>query len=83
MVNQHKALPLSSGRQARTRRKPRLGSQSHATTQITLDLGRGGPALRRGDKGDSETTKKGQRRVEDDNCGKTKVRGELEAEGIV
>ena len=51
--------------------------------QITLDLERGGPALRRGGKGDPDTTKKGQRRVEDDNRGETKVRGELEVEGIV
>ena len=50
--------------------------------QITLDLERGG-ALRRGDKGDPETTKKGQRRVEDDNRGETKVRGELGVERIV
>ena len=34
-----------------------------------MDQERGGPALRRGDKGDPETTKKGQRRVEDDNWG--------------
>ena len=51
--------------------------------QITLDLERGGPALRRGDKGDPETTKKGQRKVEDDNRGETKVRRELGVEGIV
>ena len=83
MVNQRKALLLSSGRQASTREKPRLGSQSHAMVQITLDLERGGQALRRRDKVDSETTKKGQRKVEDDKRGKTKVRGELEVEGIV
>ena len=51
--------------------------------QITLDLERGGPTLQREDKGDPETTKKGQRRVEDDNRGETKVREELEVEGIV
>ena len=45
--------------------------------QITLDL------ERRGGKRDPETTKKGQRRVEDDNPRETKVRGELEVEGIV
>ena len=52
--------------------------------QITfLDLERGGPALRRRDKGDSETTKKGQKKDEDDKRGETKVRGELGVEGIV
>ena len=43
--------------------------------QITLDLERGGSTLQRGDKGDPETTKKGQRRVEDDNRGVNKGEG--------
>ena len=34
--------------------------------QITLDLKHDGPALRRRDKRDSETTKKEQRKVKDD-----------------
>ena len=47
--------------------------------QITVDLERGGPTLQREDKGDPETTKKGQRRVEDDNRGGNK--GERRAGG--
>ena len=53
--------------QGEDERKAKVGTirqevvKAHAMAQITLDLERGGPALRRGDKGNHETTKKRQR----------------------
>ena len=53
--------------QGQDERKAKAGTmrqevvEAHAMAQITLDLERGGPALRRGDKGDHETTKKRRR----------------------
>ena len=53
--------------QGQDERKAKAGTmrqevvEAHAMAQITLDLERGGPALRRGDIGDHETTKKRRR----------------------
>ena len=49
--------------------------------QITLDLERGGPVLRRGDKRDQETTKKRRRQNKRRRPGKTNVRRELGGRG--
>ena len=53
--------------QGQDERKAKAGTmrqkvvEAHAMAQITLDLERGGPALRRGDKGDQEKTETKQK----------------------